>query len=203
MSVPRVDDFSSEQFERSVTAAHDGSFAALGQLLDHYREYLLRIANQEMNGELAGKIAPSDLVQETFLQATQAFRQFEGRTEAELRAWLRKILVNNILETQKCFRTQKRAVSLEVPLESDGSAAPIELPCPAPRPSSLAVSAERRVAVERALARLPEDYRRVLTLRSFEDRPFEEVGRELDRSAEAARRLWSRAIQRLAMELTE
>ena len=203
MSVPRVDDWSSERFVRSVAAAHEGSFAALGQLLDHYRDYLLRIANQEMNGELAGKVAPSDLVQETFLQATKAFPQFEGRTEAELRAWLRKTLVNNILETQKRFRTLKRAVTLEVPLEPDGSAAAIELSCPASRPSSLAVTAERRVAVECALARLPEDYRRVLTLRSFEDRPFEEVGRELARSAEAARRLWSRAIQRLAMELDE
>lgn len=197
MSTRQIDDSSLDRVERSVVAAREGSYAALGQLFDHYHDYLLGIARQDLGKALAGKIAPSDVVQETFLQATKAFPKFDGRTDAELRAWLRKILINQLIDIRKSFQAQKRCISLEVPLEPSAG----EASCPQPRPSSIAVTAESQAAVEAALARLPKDYRRVLILRSFENLPFTDVGIELDRSADAARRLWTRAIQRLAAEL--
>jgi len=201
VSVDRSAAWSDVWHEHSVAAARAGSFAALGQLFDHYRDYLLRIAAQELPADLRGKIGASDVVQETFLQATQDFPRFVGHTEAELKAWLRRILLNNVLDAHKRFTTQKRAAELEVPIDVAPHAGAIV--CPQPRPSSLAYSAEMRVAIERGMARLPEDYRRVIELRTFEEMSFEEVGRVLSRSAEAARRLWSRAIQRLMRELDE
>ena len=53
----------------------------------------------------------------------------------------------------------------------------------------------------RALERLPEDYRRVIILRYQEQLPFEEIGRLLQRSPDAARKLWARAVERLHEEL--
>jgi RNA polymerase sigma-70 factor (ECF subfamily) len=53
----------------------------------------------------------------------------------------------------------------------------------------------------RAIDRLPDDYRRVIEARSFDGLSFEEVGARLDRSAEAARRLWVRALDRLRAEM--
>ena len=44
---------------------------------------------------------------------------------------------------------------------------------------------------------MPEDYRRAVTLRFQEGLSFEEIGRQMGRSAEAARKLWSRAMERL------
>ena len=41
---------------------------------------------------------------------------------------------------------------------------------------------------------LPADYQHVITLRSYEGYSFEQIGRELNRTPEAARRLWSRAV---------
>jgi RNA polymerase sigma-70 factor (ECF subfamily) len=64
-----------------------------------------------------------------------------------------------------------------------------------------AMANEKAEAVARALERLPEDYRRVITLRNQERREFEEIGRLMERSTDAARRLWSRAIERLQQEL--
>jgi len=199
VAAQHVEPWSSVRFERSVDAAREGSFSALGQLFDHYRDYLLRIANEEIREELAGKVAPSDIVQDAFVHATKAFAQFNGKTEEELRAWLRTILIRNLLDTRKLFQTHKRAIARETSLGDDISVAHIA--CQGPRPSSVLMATESRIALEKALTRLPDDYRRVLILRSLEERPFEDVGRELDRSAEAARRLWSRAVQMLAMEL--
>ncbi len=57
--------------------------------------------------------------------------------------------------------------------------------------------------VDAALARLPEDHRRVIELRNREGRPFGEIGDILGRSADAARMLWFRAVERLQRELAE
>ena len=68
-------------------------------------------------------------------------------------------------------------------------------------PSGQAVEHEQDQALQAALERLPEDYRRVITLRYEQQLPFEEIGRLLQRSPDAARKLWARAVERLHEEL--
>ncbi len=202
MSAKRLARSSSTRFDRSLVEARHGSFSALGQLLEQYRDYLLRIAQAELRADLAAKVAPSDLVQETFLRAAKAFDRFHGTTEEQLRFWLRQILLYNVLDAVKYYRgTQKRAAGREISLEA---ISPAHFPKEMERSggaSSLLRQAETQCLVREILSRLPTDYRRVIELRSIEERPFEEVGRILDRSADAARQLWARAIQRFAGEL--
>ena len=70
-------------------------------------------------------------------------------------------------------------------------------------PDVKAVRREIEDAVQRALGNLPEDYRRVLRLRYEENRSFEEIGDLLQCTANAARKLWMRAIKRLQKETQE
>ena len=56
-------------------------------------------------------------------------------------------------------------------------------------------------ALMAALGRIPEDYRRVVVWYQYDRLTFKEIGRRLERSAEAARKLWSRALIRLTEEL--
>jgi RNA polymerase sigma-70 factor (ECF subfamily) len=60
---------------------------------------------------------------------------------------------------------------------------------------------EQDEALQAALGRLPADYRQVITLRYHEQLSFEEIGRLLQRSPDAARKLWARAVERLQEEL--
>jgi RNA polymerase sigma-70 factor (ECF subfamily) len=60
---------------------------------------------------------------------------------------------------------------------------------------------EESQIVQQAIDRLPDDYRRVLILRHQESRSFVQIGAALDRSEEAARKLWFRAIESLRDEL--
>ena len=64
-------------------------------------------------------------------------------------------------------------------------------------PSAQVVQREQDEALKQALARLPEVYRQVVQWRNYEDCSYEEIGRRLDRSPEAARKLWTRAIDEL------
>ena len=187
-----------------LSAARAGSREALGQVLEACRAYLLRIANEGLADDLQAKGGASDLVQETFLEAQRDFARFQGKTEAELLAWLRCLLLNNVANFARGYReTGKRQVSREVPLEPPDSSSVGEMGLSAntATPSMEAMAREKAEAVERALERLPEDYRRVITLRNQERREFDDIGLLMGRSADAARRLWSRAIERLQQEL--
>jgi RNA polymerase sigma-70 factor, ECF subfamily len=189
---------------RHLPAARAGSREALGQVLEACRAYLLRIANEGVPADVQAKGGASDLVQETFLEAHRDFARFQGNTEAELLAWLRCLLLNNVANFARGYRaTGKRQVSREVPLlGADSSMAPeAGFVANTSSPSMEAMAHEKAEALARALERLPEDYRRVISLRNQERREFDEIGRLMERSPDAARRLWSRAIERLQHEL--
>jgi RNA polymerase sigma-70 factor, ECF subfamily len=189
---------SSERVEESIVSARAGSFTSLGQLLDHYRDYLLHIANSELESDLAAKVNPSDVVQDTFLQAAKRFRTFRGQTDADLRKWLRRILINKLRDTNKhYFQRQRRALSLERPLDIEDLHAG-QIPT-----NDALVACENQAIVQAALQTLPEVYRRVIELRHFERQSLKEIGQQLDRSPEAVRKLWCRALEVLTRELAE
>jgi RNA polymerase sigma factor (sigma-70 family) len=64
-------------------------------------------------------------------------------------------------------------------------------------PSSVLAAREQDHALGQALEQLPEHYRQVIHWRNYERLEFEDIGRRLGRSAEAARKLWGRAIEQL------
>lgn len=183
-----------------IRLARGGSAEAVGHLLETFRPYLLLVANEELPAWLRGKAGASDLVQETFLQAQGHFDRFRDDGEAELLAWLRHILLNNVASVERRYCAGKRQAAREVPLAgiSDGL---LDLPLADPSPSSQAAAREQDAELQRALAGLPDEYRLVVQWRSYDRLPFDEIGRRLGRSAEAARKLWVRGIERLQQAL--
>jgi RNA polymerase sigma-70 factor (ECF subfamily) len=191
-------------FEQRLAAARDGSPQDLGELLETCRNYLLMVANRELDAELQAKGGGSDLVQETFLDAQRDFGGFRGRTEGELLNWLRAILQHNLANFRRRYHaTDRRAVTREVPLDDthQGGELRAALADDVPTPSGVAVAREEVQLLERALDRLPETYRQVIRLRHQDQLAFEAIGARLDRSADAARQLWVRAIAELQKEL--
>jgi RNA polymerase sigma-70 factor (ECF subfamily) len=63
------------------------------------------------------------------------------------------------------------------------------------------IAEEEAALLQRALQRLPEDYQQVIRLRNWQLLPFDVIGQQLGRSAEAARKLWARAIEHLQREM--
>jgi RNA polymerase sigma-70 factor (ECF subfamily) len=183
-----------------LAAARAGSAEALGRLFEHFRPYLLAIAAAELDADLAAKVAPSDLVQETFLEGQRDFAAFRGEQPEELRAWIRQVLVHNLENSRRHYRrTLARSVDREVPLPSLGpQALPGEhLPGDDSSPSARAGRSEDRIRVHQALARLPEHYRTVILWHHKEGLTFAAIGARLNRSADAVRSLWWRALQHL------
>src|SRR5262245_25812028 len=109
---------------RWLAEARGGCNDALGQALEACRAYLLLIAEEELDPELRRKGGASDLVQETFLEAQRDFLRFQGATPEEWRAWLRRLLLNNVTDFGRRFRaTTKRNADRELPLDDSGELA--------------------------------------------------------------------------------
>jgi RNA polymerase sigma-70 factor (ECF subfamily) len=119
-------------------------------------------------------------------------------------AWLRRILLNNVANFRRFhLETGKRNAGLERPIHDDAStsdAAP-ELPSPQQTPSQWAIKQERMAALETALSRLSEEQRQVIVLHNQQHLSFEAIGVKIGKTADAARKLWARAVERLQQEL--
>jgi RNA polymerase sigma-70 factor (ECF subfamily) len=185
--------------------ARAGDVAARGRLLELYRNYLRLLARSLIGSAIQVRLEPSDLVQETFLEAHRDLGSFTGRTEAELLVWLRRIMVRNAMDQAKRHGAQRRDVrhqeSLEVLLDRSGQEAHEALASRLSTPSARAARREQAVLLADALARLPADYREVLVLRHMEHRKFGEIAIRMGRSSGAVRMLWTRALERLHREL--
>jgi RNA polymerase sigma-70 factor (ECF subfamily) len=197
-------DGAAKDINQLLPAARAGDSVALGNALENYRHFLLVVALRELDPALQAKAGASDLVQETFLEAQRDFEGFHGTSEEELRVWLRRLLLNNVANFTRRYRdTEKREVRREIPLVPLGrsdmlAGGPL---AETPSPSGAAVANEQSLALQEALQRLPDDYRQIILLRYQEQRPFEEIARLLQRSSNAVRKLWARALGRLQKEL--
>jgi RNA polymerase sigma-70 factor (ECF subfamily) len=189
----------SAEVQQWISKARHGSRDALGQLLDTCRQYLLLVANQHLDTDLQDKVGPSDLVQDTFLEAQRDFSRFHGNSEEDLLLWLRRILLNNVANTIRNYRAAaKRAVGREVGLaEAQAEELESRLLARSESPSAQVVHWERDEALKRALEQLPEPGRQVIQWRNYERCSFAKIGQRLGRSAEAARKVWVRALEQL------
>ena len=160
--------------------------------LQSCRTYLLLVANREIGPDLKSKEGASDLVQEALLQAHRDQGKFVGRTETELRRWLRRILLHKIAHSVRRYRlVERRRVAREISLDSgafDGDAD--WLAADQTSPGGGAVRREEEIALGAALDRLPERMRTAVLWRHHEGCSFDELGRRLGCSNVAARKLW-------------
>jgi RNA polymerase sigma-70 factor, ECF subfamily len=189
-------------FDGLLTEARSGSGAALGELLERFREFLLLTAETALDSDVRPKVGASDLVQDSLIEAQRGFAGFRGRDENEFRGWLKRILINNLLNQYRQWKqSQRRQLGREVSLAEIGSGLQPHAGPDRPSASAVASRHEQAQALQQAIDRLPDDHRDVIVLRHREQLGFEEIGRRMSRSTEAARMLWYRAFERLASEL--
>lgn len=172
-----------------------GKRSLLNKSLESTRRYLLKIANSEISDNLRAKEGPSDVVQETLLEAFRDFSQFRGESPEELQGWLRRILLNNIDRIADYYRAQKRAVAREV---SAGSFQAMNdyvdsLAAEVPTPSAHLIRKEFAEILDGVLEQLPNRERDLLVWRN-EGCTFEEMGKRVGYSAAAAHKNWLKAL---------
>ena len=173
--------------------------------LERYRSYLRLLAEARLDRRLQGKLDPSDVVQQTLLHAHRARRQFRGKSEGELAAWLRQILARNLLHCVRDFRRAKRDVSCERSLAAacDESSARLEswLAAEESSPSQQVQRTEEVLRVAEAVEGLPEGQREAVVLYYWQGCSLAEVAEHLGRSVSAVAGLLHRGLRQLRQRL--
>jgi RNA polymerase sigma-70 factor (ECF subfamily) len=169
--------------------------------VERYRSYLRLLAEAELDRKLRAKLDPSDLVQQTLLQACQIRHQFRGASEAEMAAWLRQILARTLLHCVRDLHRARRDIDRERSLQAtiNESSARLELWLAAEQssPSQQVIRMEQTLEMVRAVEALPEGQREAVVLYYFRGCSLAEVGERLGRSESAAVGLLHRGLKHL------
>lgn len=186
-----------------IAAARGGDRTALGQLFKACEGWLLKVARENLPPRFQAKSRPSDLVQLTFLEGQQDFAQFQGSTEAELLPWLLQILLHNIANLMREFRTAKRQIARERPLQalSSGDGRQQQVKADTRSPLSELIAREEAAAIEQAVEHLPGKYREVFLLRHRGGLSFQAISDQMGLSLVNVQKMWQRTLRMLQQEL--
>jgi len=168
-----------------IRRALEGTSQDRGKLLEHLRPRLVLWASGRLSPALRAKLEPEDVAQETLLAVHNGIDRFEGRDDRAFLGWVFKIAENRIRDLADRFGAQKRQ-PVAPPHDFTQTS-----------PSTVAARREEVNRVVRALPELPEDYRQVLSLRRFEEREVREIAEIMDRTENAVRILYCRALKAL------
>jgi RNA polymerase sigma-70 factor, ECF subfamily len=173
--------------------------------LERFRDYLRLLSRLELASAANQSLDPSDLVQQTLLEAYQKRDQFRGQTEAERGAWLRAILARNMADAFRAQGRQKRDVarvrSLEADLETSSACLGAWLAAEQSTPSEQAMRHEQAAALATALGRLPESQREAIILHYWQGMSLSEIAIRLDRTSDAVAGLLKRGLKHLRSSL--
>jgi RNA polymerase sigma-70 factor (ECF subfamily) len=185
--------------EELVRSLRGGDQSAARELFRRHGKRLDELARKRVGGGLRRKLGASDIVQETWLSAIEDLDGFEDRGPGSFRAWLERILDCRAADqVKRHVRADKRSVRRE---QSRASGELGEMPAANATPSAVAAGREELETYARALTQLEADDRRVIELVRDHGKDFVAVGRAMERSPDAARKLYARAVVRLGLRV--
>jgi len=173
----------------------NGDPRAMDDFFHRYRKWIMELAQSRTGSHILTRIEHDDLTQKVLLDLWNYREMFTPGREAEVRAVAVRIVDNKIRDEARRWNARKRSDRSEVSIGADD--APIDVGSRDPSPSRIATRDEFRGKLEKCLAKLPDDYRRVLVLRVRHQLTLQDAARQLGRSTEATAMLEMRAKKML------
>jgi len=178
-------------------------------LLERYEKRLRRMVALRLDARLQARLDPSDVLQEAYLEAWKRLDEYLQKPAMPFFLWLRLTAGQKLVELHRHhLGTRMRAAGREVSLnrcilpEASSAVLAAQLLGHDPRPSEVAVRAERKARLQEVLDGMDPLDREVVALRHFEQLSNAETARVLDLTEAAASKRYIRALQRLRETLT-
>ncbi|MFK7820245.1 MAG: sigma-70 family RNA polymerase sigma factor [Planctomycetaceae bacterium] len=169
------------------------------------RPYLRLLAATGLNRNLRAKVDPSDIVQQTLLQAHNARASFRGSTEGELMAWLKQILTRVLTHAARDFGAMRRDVKREISLQGEFQQSWMKvdqvLAESGSAPCDRAERNDEKLKLCAAVERLPADQRRAVERYHFLGWPISQIAEEMERTPVAVGGLLKRGLRNLRAQL--
>jgi len=152
-----------------ITAAQRGSLGAFNDLVRAYEPRVYNLCWRM----LGDPDAAADATQDAFFAAYRALDRFRG---GSFKAWLLRIAANACYDQLRA-RRRHPSQSLDVLMEGDDAATPLEIPSTdrTMDPEDRALQAELSREIQTALVQLPEDQRLALIMVDIQGLSYEEI----------------------------
>lgn len=178
---------------QTIRQAVAGDAEALERLiLRSYSEIRAHIAPR-IPTRLKRNVSVEDLLQNTFVEAFRCIHRFRGNSVHSFIAWLKRIAERKLVDEIRRSRNAKPAA------EIDGSYRELaeQIRDGITTPSRIVATQEATVAIQLAIAALPEHYRRAVQLHCIESKTLYEVAQIMQKTPGAVHGLICRAKDRL------
>jgi RNA polymerase sigma-70 factor (ECF subfamily) len=194
----------SSEMSRLLRQSARGDPERFGALLEHYRPRLRRMIALRLDPRLHGRIDPSDVIQETYLEASARLAEYLHKGSMPFFLWLRFLAGQKLVTLHRHhLGRQMRDAGREVSLyrgrlpEASSTALAAQLLGREIRPSEAAIRAELKIRLQEALNSMEPLDREILALRHFEQLSLAETAQVLQLTESGACRRHMRALKRL------
>jgi RNA polymerase sigma-70 factor (ECF subfamily) len=164
---------------------------AFGEIVKRWERKIFALCFGMLNREDEAK----DAAQETFISAYKNLSKFRG--DAKVSSWLHRIAVNQCLTVKR--RTKSRSESF-LDEESNESERVFVAPVKS-SPSRITEQNERLALVRQAVGALPEELRKVVIMKEFEEMTFQEISETLELPLSTVKSRLYTALKQLRMKL--
>lgn len=186
--------------------ADDSDAKRFAEQLAKHRARLRRIVELRLHPRLSGRIDPSDVIQETYLEASKRYTEYRDIADVPVFLWLRFLTLQQLaLCHRKHLGTKARDARRDVTLFADTSSeAPSavmarQLIGSVTDPCDAAMRAERLAKLQSALEQMEPADVKILVLRHFEELTYTEISDLLDITRGGASHRYQRALKRLRL----
>ena len=179
----------------------EGDHQALDELIAQHRGYVRTIVDARLEPQLRSRVDPSDIVQDSLAYASRRIDDYLENCPTSFRFWLRRKVLQTLVDTRRHHYAQKRDVRRESPAASL-SAMSLAGPLLGERASEIFRKKELLAKVESAIEELNEIDREILLLRHSEGLSNGEVAEILDMKPNATSNRHGRALRKLANALS-
>ncbi len=191
--------------DRAPSPGIETDRARWGQFLSAHRKRLRRMVALRLDQRLRGRIDPSDVIQEAFLEATERRPEYARQPDPMPPfLWLRFLTLQRLqIVHRQQLGTKSRDAGRDVSINTatfpaaSSAALAAQLLGRDTRASDVAIRAERKRRLLEVLERMEAIDREVLVLRHFEQLTNGECARVLGLGESAATKRYLRALGRL------
>jgi RNA polymerase sigma-70 factor (ECF subfamily) len=169
------------------------------RLFARHRETLRQSVAMRFDAKLRSRLDPSDIVQETQIEAFRRLPDYLARQPMPFYLWLRKMAYERlIMMRRRHIDASRRAVGQELPLPDASSALLArQVLAGEQTPSQQVGQEELAQRVRLAISELPEIDREILLMRTYEGLAYDEISCILEIEPATARKRHGRALLRL------
>jgi len=177
--------------------------------LEEHRPRLRRLIALRLDRRVRRRVDPSDVIQETLIEATRRQGQYLADPAMPMFLWLRQLAGERLIMLHRRHLGAKaRDVGRELALDGamPGATSEIlaqEIVGQITGPSTAAVRAEEQASLVAALDSIEPIDREILALRHFEQLSLSEAALALGISTDAAKKRHVRALRRLKSQLAD